>query len=143
MNKKGQLTIFIIVAIFLIGSVLIYFAFQQGLIQKPLNPNAEIVYNFVQTCIEGESIETIYQIGENGGYFFPPNLSLDSGVPIYYENGQNLMPSKEQVEDEISFFMNEKIFLCVNDFIQINSDLNISQDDINTKIEIIFLTIEL
>src|SRR3989344_1363735 len=104
MSKKAQLTIFVIAAIFVVGAVLLYFAFQQGLIQKPLNLDAERVYNFVQTCVEEESIKTIYQVGENGGYFFPVNLSTESGVPIYYENGQNLMPSKEQIEDEISFF---------------------------------------
>ncbi|MEK6819848.1 MAG: hypothetical protein AABY03_01460, partial [Nanoarchaeota archaeon] len=92
MNKTGQLTIFVIVAIFIIGSVLLYFAFQSGLIQQPLNPDAERIYNFVQTCIEEESIETIYQIGQNGGYSFPTNLSLDSGVAVYYESGQNNMP---------------------------------------------------
>ena len=86
MNKRGQLTIFVIAAILVVGAVLLYFAFQQGLIQQPLNADAERVYNFVQTCIEEKSVETIYQIGENGGYFFPPNLSTESGVPYYFYN---------------------------------------------------------
>ena len=135
MSKKAQLTIFVIAAIFVVGAVLLYFAFQQGLIQQPLNPDAERVYNFVQTCIEEKSIETIYQVGENGGYFFPPNISLDSGTVIYYENGRNLMPSKKQVEDEISFFLNEKLFFCTRNFIDF-PDLQISQSEISTKITI-------
>ena len=114
MKKRGQLTIFVIVAILVVGSVLIYFAFQQGLIQQPLNPDAQEIYNFVQTCIEEEGIKIVYQIGENGGYFFPPNLSLDSGVPIYYESNQIYMPTKEQIQDEISFFLNEKLFIDPN-----------------------------
>src|SRR3989344_3704129 len=132
MNKRGQLTIFIIVAIFIIGIVLIYFAFQQGLIQQPLNPDAERVYNFVQTCIEEKSIETIYQVGENGGYFFPPNLSTDSGVLYYYLEGENLMPSKEQVEDEISFFLEQKLFFCTRNFVDF-PDLEINQGEIKTQ----------
>jgi len=131
MNKRGQLTIFIILAIFIIGIVLIYFAFQQGLIQEPLNPDAEKIRGFVQSCIEQESIETIYQVGENGGYFFPPNISLDSGTVIYYENGRNLMPSKKQVEDEISFFLNEKLFFCTRNFVDF-PDLEIIQSEPKT-----------
>src|SRR3989344_5378967 len=132
MHKKAQLTIFVIAVIFIVGAVLLYFAFQQGLIQQPLNPNAERVYNFVQTCIEEESIKTIYQVGENGGYFFPPNLSLDSGTAVYYENGQNYIPSREQVQDEISFFLEQKLFFCTRNFADF-SDLEINQDEIKTN----------
>ncbi len=132
MQKRGQMTIFVIIAILVIGSVLIYFAFQQGLIQQPLNPDVQEVYNFVQTCVEEESIKTIYQIGESGGYYFPPNLSLDSGVAIYYESGRNLMPTKEQIQDEISFFLNEKLFFCTRNFIDL-PELEISQSEISTN----------
>src|SRR3989344_7678103 len=131
MNKRGQLTIFVIAAILVVGAVLLYFAFQQGLIQQPLNADAERVYNFVQTCIEEKSIKTIYQIGENGGYFFPPNLSTESGVPYYFYNRQNYIPSEEQIEDEISFFLNEKLFFCTRNFVDF-PDLEIIQSEPKT-----------
>lgn len=131
-QTRAQLTIFIIVAIFIIGLVIIYFAFQQDLIKQPLNPDVERVYNFVQSCIEEEGIEIIYRIGDGGGYYFPPNLSTESGVPYYFYNGQNYMLTKKQIEEEISFFMNELLFFCTRNFVDF-SDLNISQDEIKTK----------
>ena len=132
MQKKGQLTIFIIFAVILIGIILIFFAFQKGLVQQPLSPDAERVYAFVQNCIEQEGVNVIYQVSKNGGYYFPPNLSTGSGIPIYYEKRINYMPSKEQVESEISFFMNQKLFFCTRNFVDF-ADLNISQQDIRTQ----------
>ena len=133
MQKRAQLTIFIIAAIFLAGIVFLFFAFQEGFLsEQSLSPDAEKIYSFVQNCIEQESAKTIYQVGFNGGYFFPPNLSTDSGVAIYLKDGKNYMPSKVQVENEISFFMNQKLFFCTKNFVDF-PDLNISQQEINTK----------
>jgi len=132
MQKRGQLTIFIIIAIFIVGSVLIFFLYQKNFQFGALSPDAERVYNFVQDCIEREGIETIYQVGQNGGYFFPPNLSTESGVPIYYSDGKNYVPSKEQIENEISFFMNQKLFFCTRNFVDFPG-VEINQSEINTK----------
>ena len=135
MNKKGQLTIFIIIAIFIIGAVLIFFSLRTGLIKQPLSPEVESVYSFVQECIEQEGIEIIYTIGENGGYFFSPELSTDSGVSYYYSNGKNHMPSKEQVEEEISFYLSETLFFCARNFVDFQ-DLEIEQREIKIETEI-------
>ena len=132
MQKRGQLTIFIIIAIFIVGTVLLFLLYQKNFQFGALSPDAERVYNFVQDCIEQESVETIYQVAQNGGYFFPPNLSTESGVPIYYENGQNHIPSKEQIENEISFYINQKLFFCTRNFIDF-PEMNINQSEIKTQ----------
>ncbi|MBI4116721.1 hypothetical protein HY449_03170 [Candidatus Pacearchaeota archaeon] len=135
MDKKGQLTIFIILALVLVGAVVLFFAFQNNLIRQPTNPDAGRVQNFVQNCIKQEGEETIYQTGKNGGYFFPPNFSLPSGVAIYYANNKNYVPSKKQIEDEISFFMNEKLFFCARNFADF-PDLEITQGEIKTQTDV-------
>lgn len=135
MGRKGQITIFIIIAIFIVGAVLIFFTLRTGLIKTALSPEVESIHNFVQECIEQEGIEIIYTIGESGGYFFSPELSTDSGVAYYYSDGKNYMPSKEQVEKEISFYLSEVLFFCTRNFIDF-SDLEIEQEEIKTKTEI-------
>ncbi|MBS3077871.1 hypothetical protein J4233_06435 [Candidatus Pacearchaeota archaeon] len=95
-------------------------------------PEAQGVYSFVRECVEKEAVKVIYEVGKNGGYFFPPNKSTDSGVAIYYENGKDYMPSKKQIEDEISFFMNKKLFFCTKNFVDF-TNLEITQGDIGTK----------
>ena len=132
MEKRGQLTIFIILALVLVGAAVLFFAFQNGLIKQPSNPNTDRINNFVQNCIQEEGMETIYQIGKNGGYFFPANFSTNSGVAIYSSEGKIYIPSKKQVEDEISFFMDEKLFFCARNFADF-PDLEITQGEIKTQ----------
>tara|TARA_Y100000310_G_scaffold213829_1_gene214838 strand:+ start:14200 stop:14937 length:738 start_codon:yes stop_codon:yes gene_type:complete len=134
-EKKGQLTIFIIIAIFIIGGVLIFFVLKTGLIKQPLSPEAENIYSLVQSCIEQEGIKTIYTIGKNGGYFFPPEFSTESGVTYYYSGGKSYMPSKEEIENEISFYLSEILFFCTRNFVDFQ-DLEIKQREIKTETEI-------
>ena len=135
MEKRGQLTIFIIVALVVIGFVVLFFAFQNNLIQQPTNPNADRVSNFVKDCIEQEGIKAVYQVGRNGGYFFAPNKSTESGIAIYYELGKVYIPSKKQVEDEISFLLGERVFFCTNYFENF-LDINVTDAELSIKTDI-------
>jgi hypothetical protein len=96
------------------------------------SPEVESVYLFVDNCIDEVGSEVIYKIGENGGYYFPPNFSTESGIPYYYSNGKSYMPSKEEIEKEISFFVSEKLFFCTRNFIDF-PNFEITQRDIKTK----------
>jgi len=131
-NKRGQVTIFIIIAILIIASVLIFFMFKGQIKQSLYSPEVESVYLFVDNCIDKVGLEVIYKIGENGGYYFPPNFSTESGIPYYYSKGRSYMPSKEEIEKEISFFVNEKLFFCTRNFIDF-LNFEITQEEIKTK----------
>ena len=134
-NQRGQLTIFIILAIVIVGVVLVFFAIRGGIFQQILTPNTEKVQNFVQNCIDETGTDIIYQIGQNGGYYFPSNLSTSSGVSIYYENGKNYLPSKKQIEEEISSFFDYELFFCTRNFVDF-PDMNILQGEIKTETKI-------
>lgn len=135
MNTRGQLTIFIIIAVILIASILIFFSLRGDLVQNVFNSPIDEVSLFVQDCIEKEGINVIYTIGVNGGYFFPTNFSIDLGIPYYYSDGENLMPSKKEVESEISFYLGEILFLCTNNFEDF-PNFDISQREIKVDTEI-------
>ena len=89
--KRGQLTLFVIAAIFIVGAIILFFTLRTGII-SPLNQEAQNVHNFVQDCIEQEGVEMIYTIGERGGYVFTLNFSTESGVSFYYSDGESHMP---------------------------------------------------
>ena len=81
---------------------------------KSANPETAEIQNFVQECLDDSLEKVIYRIGENGGYYFPSKIStplLD--VPYYLKNNQNLMPSKEEIQDQISRGIEKELFLCV------------------------------
>ena len=131
-NKRSQVTIFIIISILIIALILIFFMFKGQIRQFLYSPEVESVYLFVDNCIDEVGSEVIYKIGENGGYYFPPNFSTESGIPYYYSNGKSYMPLKEEIEKEISFFVSEKLFFCTKNFIDF-PNFEITQREIKTK----------
>jgi hypothetical protein len=114
-NKLGQVTIFVIIAIVLVALVAVYFLVFNKSASLPFEGSDEI-HSFVQDCIEGIGEESIYSIGRSGGYFFSPLESTSSGIPYYYFEGKDLMPSIEEIEEEISKDFNLKLSLCTNNF---------------------------
>lgn len=118
MEKKGQVTIFIIVAIMLVSAGGLYFVFKDSKVKENSEIPSEIapIKNFVDSCIESEIEEAVYLIGVGGGYFFPPVLSDERGFTYYFYGGKNYFPSKEEIEERLSRVIESKIYLCVNDF---------------------------
>ena len=131
-SKKGQLTIFIIIAIFIVGVVVIFFGFREQIKIYFFNPEIESVQSFVEDCIVGMGSEVVYDIGLGGGYYFPLNFSTPTGIPIYYSDGKSYMPLKEQIEKEISYYVDERLFFCTKNFVDF-PDFEITQGEIKTK----------
>jgi len=71
-NKKGQVTIFIIIAILLVSVVVLFFIFKDNLI--PNNGNVDIEANpgeFLKNCIQEKIDEGVEIISHQGGYINP------------------------------------------------------------------------
>ena len=137
LNKRGQLTIFIVIVIFIIGVTFVFFALRSQTGKKEvITPEIEPIKRFVETCIEEAGKEIIYLVGQGGGYVFPPEFSTASGIPYYYSNGKNYMPSKKQVEDEISAFVSLKTFFCAKNFIDF-PEFEIEQGELKTETKIL------
>ena len=143
MEKRGQVTIFVILAIFIIGIVLIYFAFQQGLIQQPLNPDAQMVYNFVQECIEETAIEGISFLSGRGGYFILPDSSSEISFLTSYwiYQCQDISPTDEILGGELSNYIENQIDYCLEK--NIDEKIVFGEKRAETKIEANVVTIDL
>ena len=135
MWKKGQVTIFIIIAIIIVATVVLFFVFKENLGILGSNPEISNIKGFVESCIEGTGEDAILFVSQNGGYFLTPEFSTSEGIPYYYFNGKNYFPSKERIENEISLYMNSLLSFCTNEFINFPG-FNISEGDINTKTRI-------
>ena len=134
MEKRGQVTIFIIIAIVLIAIVAIFFALRGVEKETVFSPEVEQVKLFVEDCVRIVGGEVIYSIGQGGGYITPSENSVDE-VPYYHLNGKSYMPSKEDVETEISKYIMSTFQLCTREFEQF-PNLNITQKMIDTKVQI-------
>jgi len=118
MDKKGQITVFIIIGIIFLAVVLLIFLIVPGYVKLPFLVSSEedSVKNFVSSCIMPTAVQGIKLAGLQGGYINVPENSLAadySTVAYYYNNGEVTVPTKEKIETEISYFIDNTINLCL------------------------------
>lgn len=131
MNNKAQITIFVIIAIVLVGGILAYFTLRDNLGGRRVPVELEPVYEYYLECLEETTRDGIRLLGEQGGYietpefepgssFMPFSNQLDffgQGVPYWlYISGNNLLkeqvPSKSFMESELSIYVGEHSTNC-------------------------------
>ena len=135
-NKRGQVTIFIIIAIIIIAAVSLYFIFREKISVDDIDyVEAFPVQSFVQECLETTSKQTLYFIGLHGGYYIPPEESTIYGVPYYLYSEEYLIPSINKIENEISDFIEGSLIVCVDEFKDFQ-EFNITQGEIKTRTSI-------
>src|SRR3990167_8710851 len=122
---RGQLTIFIIIAILIVASVAGYFLVKDRIVKKGVPVNIQPIETTLLTCLEDDVLES--QGGyielpefEPGSDFMPFSSQLNFlGNPIpywYYVSGNNIkreqVPSKEFMENELENFIDSQIQNC-------------------------------
>lgn len=130
LNKKGQLTLFIILAIVIIIGILIYF-----LINKPISQEVPVqfrpVYNYYLSCLEEITKQGLALLGEQAGYIekpvFVPGSQympfssqmefMGQGVPYWlYVSGNNILkeqvPKKSEMESQLANYIAERVNYC-------------------------------
>ena len=144
MKKKGQVAVFIILALMLISAGAIAFFitlessnteidsdyFAQSDIKQGVNQIQSSVLD-CETLVSNDALDTI---GIQGGYYNAPEKAFDLGwtsIPYYYKQGQFLMPEKSVIEDELSDYINNNLNLCL-ETIQVG-DFNLSYSVPKTK----------
>ena len=116
-NNKGQVTIFIIVAIIIVVGVIIYFIWLEPSYVQKRAPRLTGFDGCVQDAIEGE----LGVIGEQGGYLNPEFTYLYQGNDVAYLCYTNLYYKpcvmqepflKQHVESNLKMAIGDKINTC-------------------------------
>ncbi len=127
MNKKGQVTIFIlagIIIIFIMG-LFIYFRFYiikssifseetRGIV---VPQQLKAVKNSIDECLEDTSKDAVLDVLRHGGYHNLQENSFDyltDSLPYYYVNGRKSMPSIGEIENELASYINDNIDRCLD-----------------------------
>ena len=130
-KRKGQVTIFIIVAIVIVAGILAYFMLSGKIGKKALPQELAPVYSYFLSCIEDETKNAVNIIDSQGGYIelpiFEPGSSympfssqldfLGQAVPYwYYISGNGIVkqqvPSKSLMEQQLENYLEDKIDRC-------------------------------
>lgn len=144
MNKRGQLTIFVIIAILVVAVVALFFVFRDNLSggeSSGQDLDANEVYEFIESCMYELAEKTIYDIGKGGGYSaFEDNLDWDmytSSLESYYIiDRYNFMPSKSKVESEIEKHFKRNFYVCSNEFSKFR-EYEIEEGNLNVEARIL------
>lgn len=132
MKNRGQVTIFIIIAIIIIAAVVAFFAFRGGLGRQEVLPvSLEPVYNSFLECVEDDALVGINLLETQGGYIELPDFEagsthmpfssqlnfLGNPIPYWYYvsangNVKEQIPSKGDMEGQLEDYLEEQITSC-------------------------------
>ena len=138
-NKKGQVTIFIIIGILIVVGVVLYFVLSGESTEEQPQVDAEIqpIYNYVQECLDESVNEGIFYIAERGGYYNLSGVQKTSvlEIPYYIQKTSVTMISKQEMENQLSNSIKDDVLTCV-DFGQFeNFEIKSETPSVTTSIE--------
>jgi hypothetical protein len=146
MNKKGQITIFIIIGIILLLSVALFIFLRQEItIFRPrevVPPELVPVVNFMDNCLNELGTEAARIIGATGGYIdFPDGIKQNplsslslapfdierARVPYWYYEGERRIPTIEFMEDQMNHYIEDRYRECINNLTEFRQQFNITE----------------
>ncbi len=117
-QKRGQVTIFVIIAILIVAGIFLFFYVKDksSSLTPSIHKDIQPVYNYVQNCLKDSGENALNRIGEQGGYFLMSEEVpfIDGRIPYYFYEGKNIMPSKNHIGEEISKQTLYYLPICLN-----------------------------
>lgn len=86
MIKRGQVTIFIILGVVIVGGVALAVLLLSGKIKSPINSGTENMNQFLETCVQKDVLQNVATLSASGGSINDP-LS----TPFRFTNGGPLL----------------------------------------------------
>jgi len=138
MQKRGQITIFIIVGIIVLAIFLGMIFINQLLIKEKIIVEEEVVLEpikiapvklFIEECLEQTSRDAILIVSSQGGYYQTPEPFYSFAylnIPYYFDLGYKNIPSKNLIEQQISQYTNEFIHLCLRNLPEMFKEYQLS-----------------
>ena len=120
MGRRGQITIFVILALVLVGIVVVIFAFPQvNIFSAAVNPSS-----YLRNCISAEIDDIKNTLSRQGGYTSPTHYATYQDEQIQYlcYTSDNYLPCTVQqpllvkhIEQEIKKFIEPRAKQCLQD----------------------------
>ena len=145
-NKKGQVTIFIILAIVIVMlGLLIYFFLPQ--LKSTVGLETKEPYSFMRSCLQDEIETTIENLSFQGGSVNPENTHLYQGYNLEYlcytnQNYELCLVQRpflrKHIESQIEFQIQPTVQSCFNtlkeDYKGKGYSVNLKQGEINVEL---------
>jgi len=116
MDKRGQIAIFVIISILIVGAIVGIIYFQNAKkTETSSNELIKLAKADIDSCVEESAGDAIYVISSQGGYVLPKDYLEDMNLRIAYWNilGNNTSPSTETIQDQASATMCALLDECI------------------------------
>ena len=133
LNNVGQVSAFVFIALIVVGTVIGYFVFNSGFNSVKVDSKIDPVYNHVDNCLGEVGGDAIKYVSLRGGYY---ELRGDNelGISYYVVDGKANIPSLEEVENQISFYVEDFLSDCLSFEKFEGFEINEGDMDAETKI---------
>ena len=144
-NSKSQAAIFIIIALIIILSGVLYFFYQRQSVEQEVDvvqPEISPVKLYVENCIKSIAEDGLETIGLTGGYIAIPesigsNPSAyltsfpESGfkIPYWWHDGIEAVPAEDFINRQLASHVQSELKSCINNFEPFASSFEISELD--------------
>ena len=131
MKKRGQVTIFVILALVIVVSGVLIFVFKDSISGEKVPAQIDPIYNSMTSCIEGITISGISILQSTGGHIYLPEFEAGSryapfssrldfvGVDIpywFYMSASGLkeerIPELNDLEKDLENYISERVLNC-------------------------------
>jgi hypothetical protein len=147
MQKRGQITIFIIIGVIIlifVGFLILTNSFiQENKINSDkdnlikLSSKTEAVKLYIGSCIDGIAKKSIFTLGRYGGQIELASNYFDSelfNANYVYYLGEKNAPSIEEMEKSLELLMERDLEKCVGEFNPEISEVNINGNNVNKEL---------
>ena len=116
MDKRGQLTLFIIIAIIIVAAIILVIFLQRGIPGALSEADVAKVKSYVSDCFEQKSKQGILFLAKQGGYYNLDTVEsinfLDEQTAYYWKDNKTLIPSAEIIGSELNEYLNDHVSEC-------------------------------
>lgn len=146
--NKSQASVFVIFAIILVVAGGLAYVINRNISvaksdkeffsNEAVKPGFDSLKNSISDCMTNTASDSLEIIGIQGGYYNKPKEYFDLGwafIPYYYKQGVFLMPAKEEIENQLSSYVDDNIATCINNVQKGDFGVVFSKAKTKTEIE--------
>jgi len=131
-NSKAQAAIFIVFALVIVLTGLLYFFYQKQAVEKEVEvvqPGFIPIKSYVENCIKNVAEDGLDKIGLTGGYINLPQaisnnpssyLSTFPGsefkIPYWWHDGTDAVPTEDFIRQQLTLHIKSELKNCINNF---------------------------
>ena len=133
--KRGQITIFILAGIAIVISVSFLLTYLPKIKENRINEQREILNNYVHSCLDSVSRESLFVLGSQGKMYLNLFLETNGGkIEYYYYEGKSFIPETEDFENNMSKYIEDNIDSCLGDFSSLKYKVEKTKPNVTAKI---------